>query len=188
MTESGIEARVNPAMVPKHSAIAEVSGVTNAVAHRCRLRRQLAARRARAPAPTPPLPRSRATSSISRAGLSIAAVRRADRQAEALQARQARAAPGRLLRSASPSSTGPASWPRSPSAWATARSRSKASSNASRAWRRRAQQATRRSYHARDNRGSDPTSFRSHRERRQSRRASTDMIKNRKVVIGDAAG
>ncbi len=30
--ESGIEARVNPAMVPKHSAIAEVSGVTNAVA------------------------------------------------------------------------------------------------------------------------------------------------------------
>ncbi len=31
-TESGVEARVNPAMVPKHSAIAEVSGVTNAVA------------------------------------------------------------------------------------------------------------------------------------------------------------
>ena len=31
-TESGIEARVHPAMVPKHSAIAEVSGVTNAVA------------------------------------------------------------------------------------------------------------------------------------------------------------
>jgi len=30
--ESGIEARVNPAMVPRHSAIAEVSGVTNAVA------------------------------------------------------------------------------------------------------------------------------------------------------------
>lgn len=30
--ESGIEARVNPAMVPKQSAIAEVSGVTNAVA------------------------------------------------------------------------------------------------------------------------------------------------------------
>lgn len=31
-TMSGIEARVNPAMVPKHSAIAEVSGVTNGVA------------------------------------------------------------------------------------------------------------------------------------------------------------
>ena len=31
-TESGIEARVHPAMVPQHSAIAEVSGVTNAVA------------------------------------------------------------------------------------------------------------------------------------------------------------
>jgi homoserine dehydrogenase len=31
-TESGIEQRVHPAMVPKHSAIAEVSGVTNAVA------------------------------------------------------------------------------------------------------------------------------------------------------------
>ncbi len=31
-TPSGIEARVNPAMVPKHSAIAEVSGVTNCVA------------------------------------------------------------------------------------------------------------------------------------------------------------
>lgn len=31
-TESGIEARVSPAMVPKHSAIAEVSGVTNCVA------------------------------------------------------------------------------------------------------------------------------------------------------------
>ncbi|MGD9785386.1 MAG: homoserine dehydrogenase [Hyphomicrobiaceae bacterium] len=31
-TESGIEARVHPAMVPKHSAIAEVSGVTNCVA------------------------------------------------------------------------------------------------------------------------------------------------------------
>ena len=31
-TDSGIEQRVHPAMVPKHSAIAEVSGVTNAVA------------------------------------------------------------------------------------------------------------------------------------------------------------
>lgn len=31
-TASGIEARVHPAMVPKHSAIAEVSGVTNCVA------------------------------------------------------------------------------------------------------------------------------------------------------------
>ena len=31
-TPSGIEARVGPAMVPKHSAIAEVSGVTNCVA------------------------------------------------------------------------------------------------------------------------------------------------------------
>lgn len=31
-TSSGIEARVHPAMVPKHSAIAEVSGVTNCVA------------------------------------------------------------------------------------------------------------------------------------------------------------
>ena len=31
-TESGIEARVHPAMVPQHSAIAEVSGPTNAVA------------------------------------------------------------------------------------------------------------------------------------------------------------
>jgi homoserine dehydrogenase len=32
LTESGIEQRVHPAMVPQHSAIAEVSGVTNAVA------------------------------------------------------------------------------------------------------------------------------------------------------------
>ena len=32
MTESGIEQRVHPAMVPKHAAIAQVSGVTNAVA------------------------------------------------------------------------------------------------------------------------------------------------------------
>jgi homoserine dehydrogenase len=32
LTESGIEQRVHPTMVPKHSAIAEVSGVTNAVA------------------------------------------------------------------------------------------------------------------------------------------------------------
>jgi homoserine dehydrogenase len=31
-TDSGIEQRVHPAMVPQHSAIAEVSGVTNAVA------------------------------------------------------------------------------------------------------------------------------------------------------------
>src|SRR5215813_1161941 len=31
-TESGIEQRVHPAMVPQHSAIAEVSGVTNCVA------------------------------------------------------------------------------------------------------------------------------------------------------------
>jgi homoserine dehydrogenase len=31
-THGGIEARIHPAMVPKHSAIAEVSGVTNAVA------------------------------------------------------------------------------------------------------------------------------------------------------------
>jgi homoserine dehydrogenase len=34
-TDSGIEARVNPAMVPKNSTIAEVSGVTNAVAIEC---------------------------------------------------------------------------------------------------------------------------------------------------------
>ncbi len=34
-TDSGIEARVNPAMVPKHSAIAEVSGVTNAIEIEC---------------------------------------------------------------------------------------------------------------------------------------------------------
>ncbi len=32
MTDSGIEQRVHPAMVPQHSAIAEVSGVTNCVA------------------------------------------------------------------------------------------------------------------------------------------------------------
>jgi homoserine dehydrogenase len=32
MTESGIEQRVHPAMVPKHSAIAEITGVTNCVA------------------------------------------------------------------------------------------------------------------------------------------------------------
>jgi len=32
MTEGGIEQRVHPALVPKHSAIAEVSGVTNCVA------------------------------------------------------------------------------------------------------------------------------------------------------------
>lgn len=32
MTESGIEQRVHPALVPKHSAIAEVSGVSNCVA------------------------------------------------------------------------------------------------------------------------------------------------------------
>src|SRR6516225_6188153 len=32
ITDSGIEQRVHPAMVPKHSAIAEVSGVTNCVA------------------------------------------------------------------------------------------------------------------------------------------------------------
>ncbi len=32
MTDAGIESRVHPAMVPKHSAIAQVSGVTNAVA------------------------------------------------------------------------------------------------------------------------------------------------------------
>ncbi len=32
MTDSGIEQRVHPAMVPKHSTIAEVSGVTNCVA------------------------------------------------------------------------------------------------------------------------------------------------------------
>jgi homoserine dehydrogenase len=34
-TDSGIEARVNPAMVPKHATIAGVSGVTNAVAIEC---------------------------------------------------------------------------------------------------------------------------------------------------------
>ncbi len=32
LTDSGIEQRVHPAMVPKHSAIAEVSGVTNCIA------------------------------------------------------------------------------------------------------------------------------------------------------------
>ena len=32
MTDAGMESRVHPAMVPKHAAIAQVSGVTNAVA------------------------------------------------------------------------------------------------------------------------------------------------------------
>ena len=99
MTESGIEQRVHPAMVPKHSAIAEVSGVTNCVAidgdfagnvllvgSGCR----------------------RAGDGLGggqryrrhRARRELAAVRRAGREAQALQARQARPAPGRLLRAA----------------------------------------------------------------------------------------
>ena len=97
LTESGIEQRVHPAMVPQHSAIAEVSGVTNCVAidgdfvgnlllvgpgagsSRHRLRRHERHPRHRARRHLAPVPR-------------------AGGQAQALQAGHARAAPGRLLR------------------------------------------------------------------------------------------
>ena len=46
-TESGIEARVNPVLVPKDSAIGEVSGVTNAIEIEGDYRRRSAAGRAR---------------------------------------------------------------------------------------------------------------------------------------------
>ena len=49
-TESGIEQRVHPTMVPKHTAIAEVDGVLNCVAVERRFRRRRRADRPRAPA------------------------------------------------------------------------------------------------------------------------------------------
>ena len=66
MTESGIEQRVHPAMVPKHSAIAEVSGVTNCVAIDGDFCGNLLLAGAGAGARRPP-PRWPATSSTSRA-------------------------------------------------------------------------------------------------------------------------
>ena len=96
-TESGIEQRVHPAMVPKHSAIAEVSGVTNCVAIDGDFAGNVLAGGAR---------RRRSRHRVGRgqrhrrhrARREVASVRRAGRKAQALQARQARAAPGCLLR------------------------------------------------------------------------------------------
>ena len=68
-TDSGIEARVNPAMVPQDSAIAEVSGVTNAVAIDADYCGSLLLIGPGAGAIRPP-PRSRPTSSTSRAAAS----------------------------------------------------------------------------------------------------------------------
>ena len=97
--ESGIEARVNPAMVPKHSAIAEVSGVTNGVAIDADYCSQPAAHRPRSRrAPHRILGRERYPRHRARAR--HAAVRDADAQPQALQEGEARRASGRLLRAA----------------------------------------------------------------------------------------
>ena len=96
-TESGIEQRVHPAMVPQ--ALGDRRGLRRHQLrrHRRRFRRQRAA--------GGPGAGARATASaVASDILDIArgarshAVRRAGGQAQALQARQARAAPGRLLR------------------------------------------------------------------------------------------
>ena len=122
------------------------------------------------------------------AGFYPAAVRRPHRQAEAVSSAPSSGSTRAPITCASPPSTGPAPWPRSPSAWASATSRSKASSSAP-AWRCRAsarhKPARRRGHHhPRDNRGSDPQGAGSHRERRQGRRTSADDT-NRKAVIGE---
>ena len=101
MTESGIEQRVHPAMVPKHSAIAEISGVTNCVAIDGDFGRQPAAGR--------PGRRSQAHGlggrqrhPRHRPRRLPAPLRRTGGQAQGLQARPARPAPGRLLRASLP--------------------------------------------------------------------------------------
>ena len=101
MTESGIEQRVHPAMVPKHSAIAEISGVTNCVAidgdsvGNLLLAGPGAGARPTASAVAERHPRHRPRRLP-------ASLRRAGGQAQGLQARQARPAPGRLLRAPLP--------------------------------------------------------------------------------------
>ena len=134
MTESGIEQRVHPAMVPKHSAIAEVSGVTNCVAIDGDFVGNLLLAGAG---------RRRQGHSLGggerhprhRARRQAAAVRRAGGQAQGLQARQARPAPGRLLRA--PLGLRPARrhGRASPAAWASAGCRSRASCSGARAAR-----------------------------------------------------
>ena len=112
MTESGIEQRVHPAMVPKHSAIAEVSGVTNCVAIDGDSGRQPAAGGSRCRSGADGLggherhPRHRPRRLC-------ASLRRAGRQARGLQARARSAGIKAPTTCASPCSTGRAPWPSS---------------------------------------------------------------------------
>ena len=134
MTESGIEQRVHPAMVPKHSAIAEVSGVTNCRRDRWRFRRQHAARRSR---------RRRASRRPRRWSSDILDIARgAPRRPSACRppSSSRTSAPSSAgtrapTTCASPSSTGRAPWPASPGAWASAGCRWRASCSGARAGR-----------------------------------------------------
>ena len=84
-------------MVPKHSAIAEVSGVTNASPSTA-TSAATCCWSAPAPAPTPPPPRSPATSSTSRAARPAAVLARQPRKLKPYKRAKLGAAPGRLLR------------------------------------------------------------------------------------------
>ena len=133
MTESGIEQRVHPAMVPKHSAIAEISGVTNCVAIDGDLRRQPAAggsgRRRR---PTASAVMSDILDIARGASPPPSACRRPSSRPTSAPGSAGTRAPTTC---ASPCSTGRAPWPAAPAAWASAGCRSRASCSAARAAR-----------------------------------------------------
>jgi homoserine dehydrogenase len=126
-TEGGIEARVHPAMVPEESAISEVWGATNAVAIDADFCASLLL-----VVPRPPL--SPATSWISPG---VRLCRRLSRRHAASNPIRSRSWAGIKgpTTCGFPSTIVPAPWRRSPSAWATARSRSKASCSGVRARR-----------------------------------------------------
>ena len=119
MTESGIEQRVHPAMVPKHSAIAEVSGVTNCVAidgdfvGNLLLAGPGAGARATASAVAERHPRHRAR----RLRRRPSACRPPSSSPTSAPSSASTRAPTTC---ASPCSTGRAPWPASPGAWASA--------------------------------------------------------------------
>ena len=173
MTESGIEQRVHPAMVPQHSAIAEVSGVTNCVAIDGDFvgNLLLVGRGAGATATASAVMSD--ILDIARGG-TPAPLPGAGGQAHALQARQARAAPGRLLRA--PRRVRPARrhgrHRRAPGRARRLAGEHRAAPPARLPDRHRRQADARRHHagdphHARDHRGSHPRRIEGHSRRRQ---------------------
>ena len=142
-TESGIEQRVHPTMVPKHTAIAEVDGVSNCVAIDGDFVGDIMLIGPGAGAG--PTASSVASDLIDIArGPHPAALRRQGEGSEALQEGRRCAPMKAAITSGSRSMTAPARLRRSPAAWPSRASRSKASSSAAAAPSCRARDARRR--------------------------------------------